>query len=105
MAKTTSPVEVAEFGLTASAHEKRTTVASTWLGTSPVDYSFEQAKRLRAMTLLLTGNGFETFRELNDDDQQRVLEVMDDLASRVAITCKLAQEMSFPPQIREVANG
>jgi hypothetical protein len=105
MAKTPAPIEVAEFGLTATAHEKRTTVASTWLGTSPVDYCFEQAKRLRAMTLLLTGSGFETFRELHDDDQQRVLEVMDDLASRVAIASKLAQEQGFQSRTLEVANG
>jgi hypothetical protein len=105
MAKTTNPIEVVEFGLSATAHEKRTTVSSTWLGTKPADYALEMAKRLRALTALVTGSGFETFQDANADDQQHVLEVIDDLACRVAVTLKLAQEMSFPPEIREVANG
>jgi len=99
------PFTITEFGLTATVNENVTTVASTWMGTRPIDYCAEQAKKLYALTMLMTGTGFDAFKELVDDDQHRVMNLMNDLASQVAVLSALEQESTFSSSVREIANG
>ncbi|GAB2886029.1 hypothetical protein GCM10027093_21370 [Paraburkholderia jirisanensis] len=104
MAKHVTPVRVSEFGVTAELDQNTTTLSVEW-GGRPVDYCLVQAQRLRAMTLLITGEGFETFSDLNKRDQHHIIEVMDDLASRVVMLSKLAEKAEDERDIREAANG
>jgi hypothetical protein len=61
-----------------------------------VDECAVQAGKLNALTLMLTGDGFETFSSLNDDAQRNLLWLLDDLSSQVAALSKLASEISTP---------
>ncbi|WP_186035141.1 hypothetical protein [Burkholderia gladioli] len=54
------------------------------------------ARKLRAITLLLTVERAEALRALNDEDVEHVLHVVADLASEVHILALLAEQAKLP---------
>jgi hypothetical protein len=58
---------------------------------SPGDAASWKAKKLHALTHMLTGEGFDAFGALLEEDQASVIEVIRDLAAEIAALTDAAQ--------------
>ncbi|WP_175757635.1 hypothetical protein [Burkholderia cepacia] len=86
------PVEFSKFGDTVRVVGHDVEITKRRFCESPASVCSARAEQLRAMTVLLSGEGFEVFDCLDPGLKNNVMLLLDDLASDVANFAALAVE-------------
>ncbi|WP_318827073.1 hypothetical protein [Burkholderia cepacia] len=84
--------ELSKFGDTVRVVGRNVELTKRWFCESPASVCSARAEQLRAMTIMLSGDGFEVFDCLDTGLKANLMLLVDDLASEVANLAALAVE-------------
>lgn len=96
MAKEKITQQVSQYGDSAAIRDREVSFTRNYPFSSAASACETGARKLRAITLLLTVERAEALRALNDEDVEHVLHVVADLASEVHILALLAEQAKLP---------
>lgn len=97
MVKEKITLQVSRYGDSATIVDRDVSFTRSCPLSSPASACENAASKLRALTLLLTGDGSEALRALNDEDADQIMYLLSDLASEVHVLAMLAEEAERPP--------
>jgi hypothetical protein len=96
VAKEKITVQVSHYGDSATIVDRDIAFTRSCPLSSPASACENAARKLRAITLLLTLDQAAALRSLNDLDAEHVLHVVADLAAEVHVLAMLAEEVERP---------
>jgi hypothetical protein len=86
--------EVNEFGLQVSFQGGKTATVVENVQMPAVEWCAIQARKLNALTLVLSADGFEVFDTMNDQAKSDLMWLMNDLSSEVAALAQLSAQVA-----------
>lgn len=93
MTKATQRFEKRAYGVKVTFDNGRTSITQEVDSQPVMEEALIKSRKLFALTMMLTGPGFEAFRSLHGDDQKRVMALFNDLSSEVSALVELHCEM------------
>ncbi|MGC2944194.1 hypothetical protein [Burkholderia ambifaria] len=85
--------EVSDFGVQVRHQNGKTSTISENVCMPAVEWCAIQARKLNALTNMISANGFEVFEDLGEQPKSDLLWLMNDLSSEVAALAQLAADV------------